>query len=158
MKPLAGGLLASPVIAFKYLFQFPDVAIIPGIEKVHEIEEIVKIYRGPHKMTAAEKTEMKELTRELGTRFCRRYDYYQPCQQGIPISIVMTFETLVKRLPPDWYLNGAMIAGGMAKAATCTQCGECESRCPFHLPIREMIAANYALFEDIKAKHQPAQA
>ncbi len=150
MKPLAGGMLSDARIAFKYLLQFPDVVVIPGIEKVSEIEEIARIYEGSHKMTAAERKKMQQMRDELGTRFCRRCDYCQPCAQGIPISMVMTFPTFVKRLPPDWYLRG-FITEGMAKAANCTECGECESRCPFQLPIREMLQENYKLYEEVKA-------
>jgi len=47
MKPLAGGKLDNISLAFKYLFQFPDVVPIPGIEKINEIEEIVQILEGP---------------------------------------------------------------------------------------------------------------
>jgi uncharacterized protein len=153
MKPLAGGMLPNANICFKYLLQFPDVVSIPGIEKIAEIEEIYKIFEGPQKMTAAETREKKRLIEELGTRFCRRCDYCQPCAQGIPISSVMTFDTMVKRLPPDWYLKNPMISGSMDKAANCTECGECESRCPFKLPIREMLKKNYDLYEKIKAEN-----
>ena len=150
MKPLAGGMLSDATVAFKYLLQFKDVVVIPGIEKTSEIEEIVKIYEGPQKMTAADRKKMREMRDELGTRFCRRCDYCQPCQQGIPISLVMTFPTFVKRLPPDWYLRG-FVTEGMAKAADCTECGECEARCPFGLPIREMLKEHYNLFEQLRS-------
>ena len=154
MKPMAGGMLENAAVAFKYLFQFPDIVIIPGIQKVEEIEEIVWIYNGSHKMTAAERKKMQQMTEELGTRFCRRCDYCQPCQQQIPISMIMTFPSFVKRLPPDWYLKGGFIPDAMAKVASCTQCGECEARCPFHLPIREMLVEGYNLFEETKARYQ----
>jgi len=154
MKPLAGGMLDNARIAFKYLLQFKDVVTIPGIEKISEIEEIAGYYEGPQRITAADRREMQRMRDKLGTRFCRRCDYCQPCQQGIAISMVMTFPTFVKRLPPDWYLEGGFIADNMAKAATCVQCGECEARCPFQLPIREMIAENCKLYEEIKAAHQ----
>ena len=150
MKPLAGGMLDNATIAFKYLLQFPDVVAIPGIEKIHEIEEISQIYQGAARMTAIERKQMKQMKDELGTRFCRRCDYCQPCEQGIPISMLMTFPTFVKRLPPDWYLKSPFIPDGMAKAANCTECGECEARCPFNLPIREMIKESYNLFEQVK--------
>ncbi len=151
MKPLAGGMLDNATIAFKYLLQFPDIVTIPGIEKIREIEEIAAIYEGPQKITAAERKKMQQMTEELGTRFCRRCDYCQPCAQGIPISMIMTFPTFVKRLPPDWYLKSPFIPEAMAKAASCTECGECESRCPFKLPIREMIKEGYNLYEQVKA-------
>ncbi|MFC1957280.1 aldo/keto reductase [Chloroflexota bacterium] len=47
MKPLAGGKIDNIPLAFKYLFQFPDIIPIPGIEKIEEIEEIVQILEGP---------------------------------------------------------------------------------------------------------------
>jgi hypothetical protein len=67
--------------------------------------------------------------------------------------MLMTFDTMVKRLPPDWYLMNPFIPSAMGKAANCTECGECESRCPFNLPIRQMIKENYTLYEKIKAEN-----
>jgi predicted aldo/keto reductase-like oxidoreductase len=138
MKPLAGGMVDNATIALKYLLQFPDVLPIFGIEKISEIEEIVKVLEGSWQMTDAEQQEMKRIKEELGPKFCHRCDYCQPCPQGIPISTVMYLKSLFKRLPPGRSIQ--MAAAGMEKAATCTECGECETRCPYHLPIREMLA------------------
>jgi len=151
MKPLAGGMLNDATLCFKYLLQFPDVVAIPGVEKAHEIEEIAAIYEGPRKITAAERKKMKQMQEELGSRFCRRCDYCQPCTQGIPISMVMTFPTFINRLPPGWEFKGGFIIEGIEKAASCTECGECEARCPFQLPIREMIKEACTLYEQAKS-------
>jgi predicted aldo/keto reductase-like oxidoreductase len=40
------------------------------------------------------------------------------------------------------------------KAASCTQCGECEERCPYHLPIRDMLAEYVNLYQREKSKYQ----
>lgn len=61
MKPLAGGVLDNVTIAFKYLFQFPNVLPIPGIEKPHEIEEIVQVLQKSWDMSDAERGEMQRL-------------------------------------------------------------------------------------------------
>ncbi len=37
MKPLAGGMVDNIAVAFKYLFHFPDVLPIPGIQEEREI-------------------------------------------------------------------------------------------------------------------------
>lgn len=154
MKPMAGGMLENAVVAFKYLFQFPEIVLIPGVQDIREIEEIMALYEGPHGMTAAERAEMHRLTDELGTRFCRRCEYCQPCQQGIAISLLMTFPALIKRLPPDWYLKKhPFIPSAMEKAANCVECGECEARCPYNLPIREIIKESYSLYEKVKAEY-----
>jgi predicted aldo/keto reductase-like oxidoreductase len=134
MKPMAGGMLDNATIAFKYLLQFPDVLPLVGIEKVEEIEEVAALVEGPHEMTEAEAIEMQKMIDELGTRFCRRCDYCQPCTQGIPISMVMTSRSFFKRMPPERFFGG-MMDGALGKAAECVECGECESRCPYNLPI-----------------------
>ncbi|MFC1912877.1 aldo/keto reductase [Chloroflexota bacterium] len=139
MKPLAGGRLDNAAVACKYLLQFPDVVLIPGIEKVSEIEEIVRVVEGPWQMTTAEQTEMESLKQELGQTFCRRCDYCQPCTEGIPISVVMNYPTFGKRLPSESIFSSGFIVDALGRAANCTRCGECEERCPYKLPIREMM-------------------
>ncbi len=153
MKPLAGGMIDNATIAFKYLLQFPDVVSIPGIEKVHEVEEIVQMLEGPWEMTEAEQAEMQRLREELGTRFCRRCDYCQPCTAEIPISLVVIFDSVLKRMPRELVFSG-FVADGMEKAADCTECGDCEERCPYHLPIREMIVEQVNLYQTEKKKYQ----
>jgi uncharacterized protein len=138
MKPLAGGMLDNARLAFKYLMQFKDAVAIPGIEKISEIEEIAAYYQGSQTMSAAEKKEMEEIRESLGKNFCHRCDYCQPCTTGIPISMIMTADSFYKRLPPERFF-GDMISGAMKKAVNCSECGECEPRCPYHLPIRNRM-------------------
>jgi len=155
MKPLAGGMLENATVAFKYLLQFPDVVPIPGIEQLHEIDEIIQIVNAPWELTEGEKVEMQRLRDVLGTKFCRRCDYCQPCSQGIPISMVMTSPSFLRRLPPERVFTGR-IDDGLEKAALCTKCGDCEPRCPFNLPIRDMIEENYSLYAQNKGRYQMA--
>jgi uncharacterized protein len=138
MKPLAGGMISNARIAFKYLFQFPDIVSIPGIEKVEEIEEIAGLLGSDPHLTAADKREMEQLKQQLGTRFCHRCDYCQPCKESIAISTVMIFPSLAARLP-DEHIYSGFWGSLVEKAAGCSLCGECEERCPYHLPIREML-------------------
>ncbi len=153
MKPLGGGMITDVKIAFKYLFQFPDIVPIPGIEKIQEIEEIVGILDNPLRITAAEQGKMVLLKKQLGTKFCHRCDYCQPCTADIPIWIVLAYPSFVVRVPTEALFSG-FIADAMGKAAECTQCGECEERCPYRLPIREMIAEYVEQYQTGKTKHQ----
>ena len=153
MKPMAGGMLDNATIAFKYLLQFPDVVPIPGIEKIHEIDEIVQILAGSWEMTEAEQQEIQRMRDELGTRFCRRCDYCQPCPEEINISMVLNSQGLAKRLPPE-RIFGERFGEILEKASDCTECGECEEKCPYHLPVREMISEHVKWFQEAKRKYQ----
>jgi predicted aldo/keto reductase-like oxidoreductase len=152
MKPMGGGLLENATVAFKYLRRFPDTVPIVGIEKAEEIEEIIAIMEGDPQMTPAEGEEMDRLRAELGTRFCRRCGYCQPCPEDVPIQMIMILESMMKRTPagsffPEW---GTEI---VPQAENCVQCGECEEKCPYHLPIRDMMEEHLALFHTHKEAH-----
>ena len=153
MKPLAGGTLENITIAFKYLFQFPDVIPIPGIGEVAEIEEIVQILEEAGPMTSAELKEMARLKQELGKSFCRRCEYCQPCPAEIPIPMVMDVYGFARKSPPEMLFSGHT-AELMAKAAECTRCGDCEERCPYRLPIREMIEERVNWYQAEKRKYE----
>jgi len=153
MKPMAGGMIDNASVAIKYLLQFPDIIPIPGIEKIAEIEEIVSIVESSPKMTRAEKLEMKHIRETLGSRFCHRCDYCQPCTMDIPISTVMTSKSFYKRLPPDRFFS-PFVGEAIEKATNCSDCGECEKRCPYHLPIREMLKEQIAWYQDLRSQYE----
>ncbi len=146
MKPFAGGLLDEANLAIKYLLQFEGVVPDPGIETVAEIEEIVGIVEGSWELTSQERQEMERIRAEVGTRFCRRCDYCQPCPEEVNISLVMNLRSFWKRFPPERFFAG-WIAGAVESARGCIQCGECEKKCPYHLPIRDMLVENVAFYD-----------
>ena len=154
MKPLAGGVLGYVNLAMKYLCQFSDVEILVGMEQISEIEELISIVDNPPTITAAELQEIEKLREEMGTKFCRRCNYCQPCQQEVPISSIMIFPSMLKRFTTaQLYENETGTRGMMERAEKCIQCGECEERCPYHLPIREMMTEHLALYKEERAKY-----
>ena len=152
MKPLAGGMLDNVPVAFKYLLQYHDVVPLVGIEKTWEIEEIVGLLDKTWKLTKKEKTEMDKMIADLGAKFCRRCDYCQPCTADIAISTVMNIPSFAKRMPPERIFSGGL-ADAMQKAYDCTDCGDCEERCPFKLPIREIMKERREWFDREKADY-----
>jgi predicted aldo/keto reductase-like oxidoreductase len=148
MKPFAGGLLDNATLSIKYVLQFDSVVPDPGIEAVEEIEEIVSIVEsGDWALTAQEQQEIETRRAELGTQFCRQCGYCQPCPQEIPISMVMITQGMWKLWPRETFLD--WMGRVTDKARNCIECGECETRCPYHLPIREMIAENVTFFDRV---------
>lgn len=148
MKPLAGGLLDNANLAIKWLLQFEGVVPDPGIERVSEIEEIVRIVEGSWELSAEERQEIDRIRAEAGTRFCRRCQYCLPCPQGIKIPVMMNVRSFMKRFSETWYEKNNF-AAVIDTARTCIDCGQCEERCPYHLPIREMLAENIAYYEEM---------
>jgi predicted aldo/keto reductase-like oxidoreductase len=149
MKPFGGGMLENARLAIKYLLQFPGVVPDPGFERVEEIEEVVAVVEGPWEMTPEETEEMERIRREVGTRFCHRCQYCEPCPQGVPISLVVNLRSFWRRFPRESFFGG-WVAEAVAKARECAECGECEAKCPYHLPIREMLVESVAFFDGVK--------
>ena len=145
MKSMAGGMLENPVLAFKYLMQFPDILPLIGIATEGEMEENIRIVEAGEPITEDDQREMDRIRSELGTGFCRMCNYCQPCPQQIMISAIMYTKVALTRFDPERIFKGEWNTF-MEKVPDCIDCGECEERCPYNLPIRERIkeaADNY---------------
>ena len=145
MKPFGGGLLSDAGLSIRYLSQFDNIVPDPGIERLSEIEEIVRIVESGEGFSPADAAAIEKLKVELGDVWCHRCDYCQPCPQEITISNILNVESFIKRLPADRAV--AMVGKGMAKAKTCTECRTCVSRCPYDLDIPELIKGKLARWE-----------
>ena len=146
MKPLAGGALEDATLALRFIRQNPDVSVvIPGMYSVEEARQNLAAMEDNSPLTQQELERIETIRRELGTQFCRRCNYCQPCTAGIGISGIFVLEGYLQRYGlGDW--AKARYAGMEKKAGDCIGCGACEARCPYQLPIREMLARCKAEF------------
>ena len=146
MKPLAGGALEDATLALRFIRQNPDVSVvIPGMYSVDEVRQNLAAMEDASPLTAQELERIDAIRKELGTQFCRRCNYCQPCTAGIGISGIFVLEGYLQRYGlGDW--AKARYAGMEKKAGDCIGCGACEARCPYQLPIREMLARCKAEF------------
>jgi len=140
MKPLAGGALEDASLAMRFIAQNPDVSVvIPGMHSVDELEQNLAAAMDASPLSEAELAKIDAIRKELGTQFCRRCNYCQPCSAGIGISGIFVLEGYLNRYGlGDW--AKARYAAMGKKAGDCIGCGVCESRCPYQLPIRDMLA------------------
>lgn len=140
MKPLAGGALENAALALRFIAQNPDVSVvIPGMYDVKEVQQNVAAVNDKSPLTDKEQGEIGTIRETLGTQFCRRCNYCQPCTAGINISGAFLFEGYLRRYGlADWARD--RYAAMPKKAGDCVGCGACETRCPYQLPIREMLA------------------
>lgn len=139
MKPLAGGAIENATLALRYICANPDVSVvIPGMADISELEENIKACSDSSALTEHELKEMQEVRDVLGTNFCRRCNYCQPCTMGINISGAFLFSGYLERYGLAGWAKDRYNSMPV-KASACIDCGECEERCPYHLPIREML-------------------
>ena len=141
MKPLAGGAIENGTLALRYICANHDVTVvIPGMAEEKEIAENIAACSDSSPLTGEEKAAINEVRSALGTNFCRRCNYCQPCAAGINISGVFLFEGYLSRYGLGDWAKGRY-ATLPVKASACIGCGACEDRCPYHLPIRKMLKA-----------------
>lgn len=140
MKPLAGGAIEDATLALRFIAANPDSGVvIPGMYDEKEIAQNLAAMEDASPLNAQELAKIDAIRSELGTQFCRRCNYCQPCPQGIGISGIFVLEGYLRRYGlGDW--ARARYATNAKTAGDCVGCGSCESRCPYQLPIREMLA------------------
>ena len=147
MKPLAGGAIDDARLAMRFLVNDSNVSvIIPGMATVEEAQQNIAAASDASALTDQEQEKMEKIRRELGTNFCRRCRYCEPCSAGISIYSVFLLEGYYNRYGlQDW--AKARYNGMSAKASDCMDCGVCETRCPYNLPIRQMLKNAVNIFE-----------
>ncbi|MEI3405034.1 MAG: aldo/keto reductase [Christensenellales bacterium] len=140
MKPMAGGALEDARLALRFIRQNENVSVvIPGMYDIREIDENLSAMEDISALTSDELAKIETIRKELGTQFCRRCNYCQPCTAGISISGIFVLEGYLQRYGlGDWAKKRYDALG--KKAGDCVGCGACEKRCPYQLPIRQMLA------------------
>jgi predicted aldo/keto reductase-like oxidoreductase len=88
---------------------------------------------------------MDRYRQELGRQFCRRCEYCQPCPQGVMITPAMGYGVIVGRMSAKTAVSFASVP--MNTVPKCVNCGLCVTRCPYNLPIPEMLKKHYDMYE-----------
>ena len=139
MKPLAGGAIENATLAMRFVAANRNISVtIPGMAEISELQQNLAAVNDTTPLTCAEYAEMEKIRKELGTQFCRRCGYCAPCTVGISIPHMFVFEGYLSRYGLADWAKGRYDAQPKT-ASDCIGCGICETRCPYHLPIRQML-------------------
>ena len=139
MKPLAGGAIDDAPLALRFIMQNPAVSVvIPGMATIDEAKQNYAAACDSAPLSNAEQARIQKLRNELGTQFCRRCNYCAPCTAGISIYSMFLMQGYHDRYDLKDWAKARYHAMGK-KASDCVECGVCETRCPYNLPIRQML-------------------
>ena len=139
MKPLAGGAISNAALSLKFIINNPNITTaIPGMDSIEQIVENADLGNKIEPLTDVEKDIIFKEAEELGTEFCRRCGYCLPCPQGIDIPNQFLMEGYYSRYNlKEWAIK--RYKAMEVKAVDCIECGQCETKCPYNLPIRKML-------------------
>ena len=148
MKGLAGGLITNSAAAFAFISCYDNVMPIWGIQHEHELDEILSYNDNPPTIDASLMEQIVRDCEELQGGFCRSCGYCMPCPKGIDIRQAARMMQLIRRSPHQQYLSEHW-QKEMAKTEDCINCGQCVSRCPYSLPVPELLKKNYEDYKKI---------
>lgn len=164
MEPVRGGMLASLAPeeeakfkalrpeksiaswAFRFVGSLSGVmTILSGMSTEEQMADNISTFTDFEPLSDSELAAVNEVTEDIlkipqiGCTACKY------CTPGCPmdISIPDIFRTIntLSRYPDDWrsknFYSGLIQRSG--KASDCVACGQCESVCPQHLPIIELM-------------------
>lgn len=141
MKPLAGGCIERYDIALRYVLATPGIVAIPGMATAREVRRNVDVALDLRELTEQELEAISEIKGEIGRSYCRRCDYCMPCPNEIPISFALHIESIRKRVGDEMMKNDTY-RDLLDKVRQCDRCGQCEEKCPFGLPVRDLVESS----------------
>ena len=162
MEPVKGGILADPIDPVKEIFDSEGTGmsyaswairfVASGMSNIAQMEDNLSFMKDFKPLTEHEEEVIKKAQAAFdadksipctGCRYCTK-----GCPMGIPIPDIFTVENR-KKGSPEFRTKReyAIVTAGKGKASECLQCGQCESVCPQHLPITELLEKDAGMYE-----------
>ena len=163
MEPVKGGILADPIPSVKRIFDaentgasYPSwairfvasldniITVLSGMSSIAQMDDNLSYMRNFKPLDEHEQGVIAAVQAALnadqsiactGCHYCT-----EGCPMNIPIPEIFTVENRKKGSPEFRTLREyAIVTQGKGKASDCIACGQCESACPQHLPIIELL-------------------
>lgn len=143
MKPLSGGFIQPVDKAIRYPYSQDVHTLISGMVSVEEVKENLAAMR--EEVGDEERRELEALALELGTHNCRRCNYCS-CPIGVTIPDVMISSRVREKfglLPKGdgFYERMKDKILACAEYEPCKEKPLCEEKCPYHLPMQQVVQA-----------------
>ena len=163
MEPVKGGILAEPIPAVKDILNAanPDASCaswalrfaagldnimvtLSGMSSLAQMDDNLRFMTDFRPLSDAEQAVIRQAQQALDADKsipCTACHYCtKGCPMGIPIPEIFNVENRKKGSPRFRTVREyTIVTQDRGKAGDCIQCGQCESACPQHLPIIELL-------------------
>ena len=125
--------------ALSFVMEHDIDTIVPGLRSADEVDHAVKMAERFSGLTAEEKSATR-----FGTQppdpFCRECGLCLPCPDGVEIPTILKWDTYYTFYKiRNW--TRQQDPKLRTRVDSCTECGQCQEKCPFKLPIINMLKA-----------------
>lgn len=175
MEPLRGGKLANNVpeevldiirrskwkqtpaeFALRWVLNRPEVScVLSGMSSVEQVKANIEFASQDHRDTLTrDELVLYEQARgiyESRTKVaCTQCGYCMPCARKIPISFILELynDTCMYDAVEDSRWSYRVFVKPENRADQCTQCGECEEKCPQHIEIMDALKEAHRLLKE----------
>lgn len=136
LKALLGQNISSMVSnALKFVLAQDVSVVVTGLKSVEEVETAAKVGAEYRRLTS---NERKHFTVQFNEKSCRDCGLCLPCPQELDIAAILRFHAFsVTYGLKNWARK--LYSGLEVDVTRCSKCGECEPKCPYELPIMQML-------------------
>ena len=144
-EQLSPNIQRVPELALRFVLSNPQVSVaLSGMSTLEQVEENLAIASDPVPLTTGDEQQIRtHLTRlqKMADLYCTGCRYCLPCQHGVDIPGIFEQYNLgrVYGLWDQARRSYRWLMDGKKSAEYCAECGECEARCPQHIPIRDQL-------------------
>ncbi len=163
MEPIKGGILADPIDEVKAIFDKENnglsysswavrfcagleniLVVLSGMSTLQQMEDNLSYMKNFQPLSAHEmdviKAAQAAFDRDQSIPCTACHYCTKGCPMSIPIPEIFTVENRKKGSPEFRTLREyTIVTQDKGKASDCIGCGQCESVCPQHLPIIELL-------------------
>ena len=150
LRGLLPGIKSTAELAMRFVLANPHVSLaISGMNEMEQVEENIATAADERILTADDKATIASGMGDLkgmADLYCTYCNYCQPCPAEVAIPEVFhqynrgRVYGLWDAARKGYAQIGSYQGDTRKKAEACTDCGECEDRCPQDIPIRKQLA------------------
>jgi predicted aldo/keto reductase-like oxidoreductase len=137
LKPTAHGQIADRELAYRYVLS-QDVDCVLTPREPEEFLLALEVAARFQPLSAEEERELLLGAPELAGR-CRQCGFCAPCPEGLDIPFILRLAGWFERFAQTKEIAQSTYGELSVPADRCSECGVCEKRCPYGIPIVELL-------------------